>query len=366
MSVTNIPTSQGAFAEAPLMSNEKIKPTLTIAVATDTTPGIVQPDGSSITIDPAGVISAGAPSGVVTDVTGLEPIFSTGGTTPEISVAVATDADVGVVRPDGETIVVDVDGVISVDPTGGGRQLNIGGIVLTGVRTFTLRGSLLPIGTNDLATTGGINTVPVGKRWAVLSLQAYNTGAVGTVNVALALKSVAAAYYQLQTVVAVNAASALTSNTAISIILEAGEGIAAVVTTTANQLNTNVAVIEFDATCRLFSPRKLGVVTGANTIYTVPPGFSATMLSNTRGQTNCDMRFSADTGGTRTVQVHFVPNGGSVGAATQIAVSSTTAGVTSSYSLGVGAEPGDFVNLSVSLGAATQIAWLNAVAEIAL
>lgn len=60
---TTYQTSAGGFAEAPLRSSGGTAPTLSIDLATDSSPGVVQPDGSTITIDGNGVISAAGGGG---------------------------------------------------------------------------------------------------------------------------------------------------------------------------------------------------------------------------------------------------------------------------------------------------------------
>lgn len=63
----------------------------TLPIASTTVLGGVMVDGTSITINGSGVISApGAGGGTVTSVTGAAPVVSSGGTTPEISMAAAT------------------------------------------------------------------------------------------------------------------------------------------------------------------------------------------------------------------------------------------------------------------------------------
>lgn len=61
-----------------------------------------------------GLVVAPTPgAGTVTAVTGTAPIGSTGGPTPDITVAKATVGGVGVVKPDGSTITITTDGTIS-------------------------------------------------------------------------------------------------------------------------------------------------------------------------------------------------------------------------------------------------------------
>lgn len=90
-----------------------------IPAATFALLGVVKPDNTTITIAGDGTITALSGAGTVTDVTGTAPIQSTGGTTPDISVDLATVGTVGVVQPDGSTITIDPDGTIhSIAGTG--------------------------------------------------------------------------------------------------------------------------------------------------------------------------------------------------------------------------------------------------------
>lgn len=76
---------------------------------------------------------SGGGGGTVTAVTGTAPIVSSGGTTPAISVASATSSSLGVVQPDNSTITIS-GGVISA-VGGGGGVTSIGGatgVVLSG------------------------------------------------------------------------------------------------------------------------------------------------------------------------------------------------------------------------------------------
>ena len=97
---------------APITSSGGATPAIGIGVASSSVFGAVKVDGTTITAA-AGVISAVGGSGTVTAVTGTAPIASSGGATPAISVAAATSAALGVVQPDG-TIITVVAGAITV------------------------------------------------------------------------------------------------------------------------------------------------------------------------------------------------------------------------------------------------------------
>jgi hypothetical protein len=68
-------------------------------IATTSALGVVQPDGTTITITAGGVISAVGGSGTVTSVTGTAPVqVATGTTTPVISVSAASTTATGIVQ----------------------------------------------------------------------------------------------------------------------------------------------------------------------------------------------------------------------------------------------------------------------------
>jgi hypothetical protein len=133
---------------APIASTGGNTPAISIALATDLAPGAVQPDGTTITVA-GGVISA--PGSGVTAVTGTAPIVSSGGATPAISVTAATTGAVGVVKPDGVTIDVAA-GVISV-PTATTGAL---GLVKPDGVTIDVAAGVISVPT---ATTGALGLV---------------------------------------------------------------------------------------------------------------------------------------------------------------------------------------------------------------
>ncbi len=97
--------------------------------------GLVQPDGTTISVDPVtGIISAAAgPGAAVTAVTGTPPIASSGGLTPAISIALATSLAVGAVKPDGTTITVDGAGTLSTTAGLQVKTLNISDAQIRGM-----------------------------------------------------------------------------------------------------------------------------------------------------------------------------------------------------------------------------------------
>jgi hypothetical protein len=88
-------------------------PLIDVATATTSALGVVQPDGTSITIDGNGVISATAQGAVQTVSADLPLVAGGTATDPVIGINAATTAALGVVKPDGTSITVDGTGTIS-------------------------------------------------------------------------------------------------------------------------------------------------------------------------------------------------------------------------------------------------------------
>jgi hypothetical protein len=123
---------------APIVSSGGATPAISITDASNLAFGAVKVDGTTITAS-AGVISASAgSSAAVTSVTGNAPISSSGGLTPAISVSPATSAALGVVQPDG-TIITVAAGAITV-PKASNAQF---GVVEVDNTTITASGGVI-------------------------------------------------------------------------------------------------------------------------------------------------------------------------------------------------------------------------------
>jgi hypothetical protein len=147
---------------------------ISVPTATTSVLGLVKPDGTTITIS-AGVISAAG--GGVTAVTGTAPIISSGGTTPAISVSTATTGTRGVVQPDGTTITIS-GAVISV-PTATTSTL---GLVKPDGTTITISaGVISAAGGGVTAVTGTAPIVSSGGTTPAISVSTATTGARGVV-----------------------------------------------------------------------------------------------------------------------------------------------------------------------------------------
>lgn len=144
---------ESVTATTPVLSSGGDNPVISIKIADSGHVGVVKPDGSTITIDPDGTLHGAAtpPAGVLS-VTASAPVASSGGANPNITIAKATTAAVGVVKPDGTTITIDANGTISAIAAP------------SGVTAVTA--------TSPLASTGGTTpnlSVSLGSTLAVLS-----------------------------------------------------------------------------------------------------------------------------------------------------------------------------------------------------
>lgn len=101
------------------------------SVATTNTKGIVKPDGTTITVDANGTISAiGGGGGGTSDYSALSNKpkinnveLSGNKTLAEIGIQTATTSNTGLVKPDGTTITIDSNGKISAVGGGGGGEV---------------------------------------------------------------------------------------------------------------------------------------------------------------------------------------------------------------------------------------------------
>ena len=174
ISATSVPGGVTAVTgSAPIASTGGTTPNISVAAATTGALGVVRPDGTTITIS-GGVISAASVPGGVTAVTGSAPIASTGGTTPNISVAAATTGALGVVRPDGTTITIS-GGVISAASVPGGVT------AVTGSAPIASTGGTTPDISVAAATTGALGVVRPDGTTITISGGVISAANLGTV-----------------------------------------------------------------------------------------------------------------------------------------------------------------------------------------
>lgn len=217
------------------------------------------------------------------------------------------------------------------------------------------------VGDNDLYT------VPVGKRAYVGQVTLYNGGGVGTITRFLQVK-VAGTYYRVSS--SGTTATGVATNIALGLVLEPGD-ILSLNTSVANGMNGIAEVVEYDARSPLISARLLGLSTGDNTLYTCPAGFTAYVQRAGNapgvGQSAAGNLIAvvADAGGTRAFFYHIVPSGQAVGTTFRmsVTVSPTASAASGIAGPGFGLGAGDFININVDTGAATEVAWVNVIQE---
>jgi hypothetical protein len=207
-------------------------------------------------------------------------------------------------------------------------------------------------------------TCPAGKRAAVIQITACSPA--GSTTVTPQLKS-GGVYYNLNTAYTVSAIGTVAGGIQQLIILEAGESISTVQNTTG--INVWGSVLEFDSITSFKTVKLLSLSAGANTLYTCPAGKTATFcFSNlspviASNGTSTGITYWNNSGGTRTVSVYHVPNGGSAGTSNQLLSSGTasvlTAGFLTGQSIANCMNPGDFLQINTDAATATQTAWVT-------
>lgn len=236
---------------------------------------------------------------------------------------------------------------------GGGGGNSTPGLDLTGVSFPKVMGSNLPTGHNTLYT------VPANKRALLFSYKVFNPSA-GSITYYAELY-VGGSYYRLEAGGTITTGAENNSVLAAPLVLEAGDVFSYNTATTAG-LNVVWACIEFDDTCKLKSPRLLGVASGDQTLYTVPAGKTAMIWNN---------EFSvqgglvvANGGAGINYKIHLVPSGGAPGTTNQIVklfAGGTNSSIVKNLNCSLGA--GDYFNVNVSGALASAMVWVTVVED---
>lgn len=207
-------------------------------------------------------------------------------------------------------------------------------------------------------------TCPAGKRAAVMQITCCSPG--GSTTVTPMLKS-GGNYYNLNAGYTVSAIGTTAGGITNLIILEAGESIAT------NQSTTNInvwgSVLEYDSDIPFKTAKLLSLANGANTLYTCPTGKSAIFcfsnLSPITPQAGLTLAINYwnNSGGTRSISLYHVPNGGSAGTSNML-LSTTPQSVTNtSFVTNQLASncmnAGDFLQINTDAATATQFAWVT-------
>jgi hypothetical protein len=147
--------------------------------------------------------------------------------------------------------------------------------------------------------------------------------------------------------------------------LESGETLA--INTSQAGLNFWYSIFEYDATYPIYSPKILNLISGDNTIYTVPSGKTASglggnMVTTIVAANRSSFRCINVSGGTAQYTLYFIPNGGVKGVSNQVSAATNVSNNNGFFPQVIPClNGGDFVVLNTSVGTGIQTAWMNVV-----
>jgi hypothetical protein len=264
------------------------------------------------------------------------------------------------VNPTGAEIVSAIDSELggSTWQGGGGgggsatEAVSPGQIPLTGVKYVS--GYIGNMSTGDNI----MYTAPAGKRAMINAYNVFNANAsarnfypiwrIGGVN------------YKFSGVLAVSAGAMNQVATSVNIILEPGESFG--INVTGSDVNAWARIVEYDDFTPIYAAKKVGSwSSGDNTIYTVPTGKNAILIDGVGmvAQNVTSMNYYNLSGGSRTIQWHSVPNGGSPSATTRVSGSVAVGNDTrSTQVMSHSLNSGDFIVLNTNATTNTQLAWV--------
>lgn len=145
-------------------------------------------------------------------------------------------------------------------------------------------------------------------------------------------------------------------------IFEAGESLSISTNIAATGFNLAGQIIQFDNTAALSSKKLAGLANGDNTVYTVAGGKSAINLSGGALYTiqQGALFFANDAGAGRTIHWNLVPSAGTPGVTNQMSPAlSVSVSILSTSFVPTSLTAGQFVNVNVDVGTATELAWVN-------
>lgn len=244
----------------------------------------------------------------------------------------------------------------------GNAHNNIGTLTLIKPKYINLTIQNSVVGDNDLvnAATGLVYTVPAGRVAILLGMRIFNDQAAASSTFFMELK-VGGVYFRVTSNAALAAQAASGSPSPIGMVMQAGDIFALNCTQTAQ--SAWISVIECDATTQVKTARILTLANGDNTLYTCPAGKTAILLSNIMEGIGPEHIFYVNNSG-GAINVHHnivnnggVPNGNNQQSATLAVANQTGVNIAAIATLG----PGDFVNINVSAGTATQTAWVTVI-----
>lgn len=205
-----------------------------------------------------------------------------------------------------------------------------------------------------------VYTAPSNTRAVVYGFIGKNTA--GTTTTWFPELKVSGTYYRIGTAFSTSTGSSQGSVNA-AIILEPGESFS--FNNSQAGMNLWCNVFEYPSSIAMYSSKILNLSNGANTLYTVPGGKTATMLGSTisnfgvignQGALKC---WNASTA-TAQYPINIVPNGGSVATGNlMIPAANTTNNNLFVGQFALSMATGDFLVITTNQGGGTQTAWLN-------
>lgn len=173
-------------------------------------------------------------------------------------------------------------------------------------------------------------------------------------------------YFRLSPATVLGNGAAIVALAPNNYILEPGDTVAFNSNTGAG-FNLSMIVVEFDNTSKLSSKKVTGLTTGANTVYTVPIGKTALLVSSSTAsfQLNATLLAFVACGAVgATVNWHLCNSGDTVSSANQYTANQTLAanGLVNSV-LEASLVATQFVAVNVTAGDAAQWAWINVVEQ---
>lgn len=239
----------------------------------------------------------------------------------------------------------------------GGEPQFFGGMSasMSGLKYVPIVGANLATGDTDLYT------VPAGRKALVERFARTYNPSVGNITTYRELK-VSGTYYRLESNATLTTLTGGTPNFQSDIVLNAGESLSVNAATTSG-LNFRGGAWEFDASdTRLATSRILALVSGDNTLYTVPAGKTAWVIFASTTGNNGQVVVSNATGGSLNYYINVVPSGGSAGSTNQLYPATAIADQTILQFVGPSMlAAGDFISVNSSGpdAGSHQIAWVT-------
>jgi hypothetical protein len=226
----------------------------------------------------------------------------------------------------------------------------------------------------NVTGTGDVDlyTVPSGRRALLLGMWMYNNSG-STVTQYPEIK-VSSTYYRLDNSTArtVNNGAIGVCTTTAAYIAEAGEKIS--INVNQQPLNVWGTVIEFDNTSPLKTVKLTSLSSGNNTLYQVTSGKTAFVFKYQSGDgfgcpssaaNATGIAYLNQSGGSRTINMYFVPSGGSPGTTNQVMPAQTITNnslltASTAYSaVTLGSQ--DSIVINTDAATATQYAWVTVI-----